>query len=122
MNLLLLELFDRLGKISPGRFLKLSESDIAEIVDDLRFHAFNFDSVPDKGEHQGIRCSIALNGEVDLAAFRPSHLLDGVHQRQILRGVVIDFSDEIAGFDSGSMRGRAFDRRDHGQPIVLHTI
>ncbi len=121
MDLLFFELFDRFGKVTPGRFLELSEPNIAEIVDDLRFHAFNFDGVPDEGEDQGIRCPVPLNGEIDLAPFRPAHLLDGVHQRQILRGVVVDFSDEIPGLDSSSMRGRTFDRRYHGQPVVLHT-
>ena len=44
--------------------------------------------------------------ELHFGALGSAHFLDRIHQREILRGFVVDLRDEISGLDAGPMGRR----------------
>src|SRR2546426_7998385 len=116
---LLVEALERPLEVVVGALLELRHAHVAvALVEHLRLDALDLDDLARQRDVEELGHVLALQGERHLGLLRAAHLLDRVHQRQVLGELALDLQDLIAGLDPGAVGGRVLDGRDDGQDAV----
>ena len=114
------ELFQRLGQIAIGGFVKRRNAHVA----DARLHhreildagAGNF--IAHDGYFNGLVPAFAAERDMNCGALRALQHVGHFGGRQAVAGFAVYFQDDVAGANAGFVRGRADKRREHDRLVL----
>ena len=106
--------------LSRGLLVEGGQSDIGHVTFDMGTDRRDLDHGPIHGDVERLIAALAEQAQVDLAVDRPTHLLDGLAERQSHHRLAVDVGHEVAGLDPCLRGGRVVDRRDDLDQAVLH--
>ncbi len=119
--IVLLQLGQRLADLLAGVDLELGDTQVSVTgLQQLALDAAHLDHRTGQLDVERL-AAFAYQRQADGAAGFAAHLGDGVHHRQTLGRLPVDFDDQVAGFDAGLGCRRIVDRRHHLDEAVLHA-
>ncbi len=117
---LLLHLQDALLQVLEGLLGELGHAQHAHIALDPALGRGDLDVGAGDHDVEGLVGAFAHDGDGDVRADRPAHLVHRVREGQAQHALAVDMGDEVVGLDPGLGRGGVVDRRHHLDEAVLH--
>jgi hypothetical protein len=106
LGLSLHHLFELAGEVVHGAFLELRHAQPAIAgLDHLGLDALRLDFFAGDGDREGAVLVLAEDTQRDLGVGLPAHALDRIVDAQSLDRRVVNFGDQIVGFQTGAERG-----------------
>ena len=113
LRVLFVHFFDLAGEVIHGAFLELGHPDPAVTrFDQFGFDRLGLDLFADDGDRESAVFGFAEDGQDHFGFGLTAHALDRFAQRQALERCVIDFGNQVVGFETRAVSWRALNRRD----------
>ncbi len=105
-----------------GIFLEGSHAQVAVVVfDALGLNALHLDDFTRQRDFQRLGLALAQDRQLDLGFRLAAHALHRIRQGQPFDQGIVEFEDEITGFDPGPVRRGILDRRNDLDQTVFHA-
>ena len=103
-------------------FLELRDADIGVTrFQQFRFDALDLDHRTCQRDHERFGLALAHDGQHDLRIGLAPHAFDGIVQCHAFDRGVVEFDDQVAGFQSGTRGRGVVDRGNHAHKTVFHA-
>ena len=121
IGFLLVDFLDLADKVIDGAFLELAQADpgVARL-DHLALDRLGLDFFTGDGDGEAAAFILSQDVQAHLGIRFATHALDSVIERQALDGSVVDLGDQVAGLETRTESGRAFDGGDDLDQPVFH--
>ena len=112
---------DFFAEVVAGVVGKGTDADVANIlIQNAGAHAGHLDDVAGDADDDRLRLAFARDGQFDVGTRLAAHLAHGFGQGHALDRGVVDFDDQVACLDAGTLCRGVVDRRDHAHQAILH--